>query len=90
MYQSLKFLAAALVFGGVVSAADVKSQAAEESPCKRLTQEPCQAKGCSWVKSYKTAKGKEVAAFCRKKPERKATTAAAAPKANALNGYAPR
>ena len=79
MYQSLKFLAAALVFGGMVSAASVKSQAAE-SPCKRLAQEPCQAQGCSWVKSYKTAKGKEVAAFCRKKPERKATTAAAAPK----------
>ena len=78
MYQSLKFLAAALVFGGMVSAASVKSQAAE-SPCKRLAQEPCQAQGCSWVKSYKTAKGKEVAAFCRKKPERKATTAAAAP-----------
>lgn len=80
MYQSVKFLAAALVFGGVISAASVKSQAAEESPCKRLTQEPCQAKGCSWVKSYKTTKGREVAAFCRKKPERKATTASAAPK----------
>lgn len=79
MYQSLKVLAAALVFGGVVSAAGVKSQAAD-SPCKGLGQEPCQAQGCSWVKSYKTTKGKEVAAFCRKKPERKATSAAAAPK----------
>jgi len=79
MYQSLKVLAAALVFGGVVAAAGVKNQAAD-SPCKRLAQEPCQAQGCSWVKSYKTTKGKEVAAFCRKKPERKTTSAAAAPK----------
>ena len=79
MYQSLKVLAAALVFGTAVSAGSVKSQAAD-SPCKKLAQEPCQVQGCSWVKSYKTTKGKEVAAFCRKKPERKATSAAAIPK----------
>ncbi len=34
--------------------------------------------GCSWVKSYKTAKGREVSAFCRKKPERKKSTQAIA------------
>jgi hypothetical protein len=78
MYQSLKVLSAALVFGGVALTASAKSQAADSS-CKRLAQEPCQAQGCSWVKSYKTAKGKEVAAFCRKKPERKATNAAVPP-----------
>ena len=78
MYQSLKILSAALVFGGVISTASVKGQAAD-SACKRLAREPCQAQGCSWVKSYKTAKGKEVAAFCRKKPERKATSTAVPP-----------
>jgi hypothetical protein len=79
MYQSLKMLTGALVVGGAVVAASVSSQAAE-SPCKRLGQEPCQAQGCSWVKSYKTTKGKDVAAFCRKKADRKATSAAVAPK----------
>ena len=79
MCKSTKILAAALVFGGVVSVASGVSHAAD-SACKRLAQEPCQAQGCSWVKSYKTTKGKEVAAFCRKKPERKATSAAAIPK----------
>ena len=79
MYQRMKILTAALVFGAVVSGAGFESQAAD-SPCKSLGQEPCQAQGCSWVKSYKTTKGKEVAAFCRKKPERKATSAAALPK----------
>jgi len=80
MYQSLKILTGALVVGGAVVAASVSSQAAE-SACKRLGQEPCQAQGCSWVKSYKTTKGKDIAAFCRKKPERsKATSAAVAPK----------
>ena len=79
MYQSLKMLTGALVVGGAVVAVSVSSQAAE-SPCKRLAQEPCQAQGCSWVKSYKTTKGKDVAAFCRKKPERKSTSAAVAPK----------
>jgi hypothetical protein len=79
MYLSLKVLAAALVFGGVVSAASVRSQAAD-SPCKGLGQEPCQAQGCSWVKSHKRAGGKDIAAFCRKKPERKSTSAATTPK----------
>jgi hypothetical protein len=79
MCQSLKVLAATLIFGGLISVAGAESQAAE-SPCKGLGQEPCQAQGCSWVKSYKTTKGKDIAAFCRKKPERKATSAAAAPK----------
>ena len=80
MYQRMKVLAIALVCGAAVSFDTVKSYAAD-SPCKRLTQEPCQAQGCSWVKSYKTTKGKDVAAFCRKKPERKSTSAAAvAPK----------
>lgn len=80
MYQSLKLLTAALVVGGMLAAVTAVGSQAAESPCKRLGQEPCQAQGCSWVKSYKTAKGKDVAAFCRKKPERKATTAAVAPK----------
>jgi hypothetical protein len=78
MFQSTKVLVAALVFGGI-SVASVQSKAAD-SPCKRLAQEPCQAQGCSWVKSYKTTKGKDIAAFCRKKPERKSTSAAVAPK----------
>jgi hypothetical protein len=44
-------------------------QAAEtETACKALTTEACTGdKGCSWVKPYKTKKGKEIAGFCRKK-----------------------
>lgn len=80
MYQSLKLLTAALAVGGMLAAVTSVGSQAAESPCKRLAQEPCQAKGCSWVKSYKTTKGKDVAAFCRKKPERKSTSAAVAPK----------
>jgi hypothetical protein len=79
MVQRFKRLGAALVFGGAVLVSGFQSRAGD-SPCKGLVQEPCQTQGCSWVKSYKTSKGKDVAAFCRKKPERKATTAAAAPK----------
>lgn len=79
MVQRFKRLGAALVLGGAISFAGFHSRAAE-SLCKGLGQEPCQTQGCSWVKSYKTSKGKDVAAFCRKKPERKATSAAAAPK----------
>ncbi len=78
MCNSTKILAAAVVFGAVLSSSGVSHAA--DAPCKRLAQEPCQAQGCSWVKSYKTTKGKEVAAFCRKKPERKSTSAAAIPK----------
>jgi hypothetical protein len=79
MVQRFKRLGAVIVFGAAVSVSGFHSRAAE-SPCKGLGQEPCQTQGCSWVKSYKTSKGKDVSAFCRKKPERKATTAAAAPK----------
>jgi len=80
MRQSLKIMAAVLLFfGGTAFVAGAQSQAAE-SACKGLGQEPCQAQGCSWVKSHKRTNGKEIAAFCRKKPERKTTSAAVAPK----------
>jgi hypothetical protein len=43
--------------------------------CKGLEKSNCEGdERCSWVKSYKTSKGKEVSAFCRKKPERKKTS----------------
>lgn len=53
-----------------------------QTECKGLEQPACATnEGCSWVKAYKTSKGKDVSAFCRKKPERKkATEAASAPK----------
>jgi hypothetical protein len=42
------------------------------SECKGLEQNACSGnQRCSWVKQYKTTKGRDVAAFCRKKPERK-------------------
>jgi hypothetical protein len=48
-----------------------------DAQCKGLEQSVCASRqGCSWVKAYKTSKGREVAAFCRKKPERKKATAA--------------
>jgi hypothetical protein len=77
MYQSMRFIAAAVVFGGLMSASAIKSHAAD-SPCKGLAQDACGTQGCSWVKAHKRSKGKEIAAFCRKKPERKSTTTSAA------------
>ena len=55
---------------------------AEESACKGLDQPSCEGHdSCAWVKAYKTAKGRDVSAFCRKKPERKKSSEAAiAPK----------
>ncbi|WP_125461871.1 MULTISPECIES: hypothetical protein [Rhodomicrobium] len=51
---------------------------AAASPCKGLAQQGCESKGaCSWVKAYKTTKGRDVSAFCRKKPERKPSEAKA-------------
>lgn len=51
------------------------SARAADSACKGLEQTRCESQGCSWVKSYKTAKGRDVSAFCRKKPEKKNTSA---------------
>lgn len=49
-------------------------QAAE---CKGLEQQKCVSEAkCSWVRSYKTSKGTEVKAFCRRKPVRRQTTQA--------------
>jgi hypothetical protein len=55
---------------------------AAPSACKGLEKTTCEVNGsCSWVKSYTTSKGRQVSAFCRKKPERKKSTeASAAPK----------
>lgn len=52
------------------------------SECKGLEKPACQGNDrCSWVNAYKTSKGSEVSAFCRKKPERKKSSqATAAPK----------
>jgi hypothetical protein len=77
MYQSMKFLTLAVIFGGLMLAVPIESRAAD-SPCKGLAQDSCGTQGCSWVKAYKTAKGRDVAAFCRKQPERKSTTTSAA------------
>lgn len=43
------------------------------SPCKGLTEAVCGANaGCSWIKATKTKKGKDVKAYCRLKPAKKA------------------
>ena len=54
------------------------ASAAQDSECKGLEQQQCASIAtCSWVRSYKTSKGTEVNAFCRRKPVRKQTTQAA-------------
>lgn len=43
------------------------------SPCKGLAETACGANaGCSWIKATKTKKGKDVKAYCRLKPAKKA------------------
>ena len=65
-------------------------QAASE--CKGLDQTACGANpGCSWISGYKRQDGKEVAAYCKSKGEKKTgEEAAAAPaKAPATPAQAP-
>jgi hypothetical protein len=62
---------AVFVMGG-----DLK--AAETSNCKGAEQAAClENGGCSWVRAYKMKSGKQVSAFCRKKPGKKSASAAA-------------
>jgi hypothetical protein len=64
----------------VVASMAVEGAQAAPSICKGLEKSACEINGsCSWVRSYKTSKGKQVSAFCRKKPERKKSTEAAPP-----------
>lgn len=64
---------AVFVMGG-----DLK--AAETNNCKGVEQTACQANDtCSWVRAYKTKSGKQVSAFCRKKPGKKSASAAVMP-----------
>lgn len=70
-----------IIFGAaaamVMASAATGASAAQESECKGLEQQRCVTEAtCSWVRSYKTAKGTEVNAFCRRKPVRKQTTQA--------------
>jgi hypothetical protein len=45
---------------------------AAETVCKGLATQVCSGNAaCSWVKPYKTKKGKDIAGFCRKKVTRK-------------------
>jgi hypothetical protein len=49
---------------------------AADPVCKGLATAACSSNAsCSWVKPYKTKKGKDVAGFCRKKVTKKATPA---------------
>jgi hypothetical protein len=60
----------------IFAIAGVAQVNAAETVCKGLATAACSSNdGCSWVKSYKTKKGKEVAGFCRKKVSRKPTKA---------------
>jgi hypothetical protein len=71
-----KFLAGvALNIAVFVMGGDLK--AAETNNCKGVEQTACQADDtCSWVRAYKTKNGKQVSAFCRKKPGKKSSSAA--------------
>lgn len=54
------------------------ASAEAQSPCKGLQQSACDADAsCSWVKSFVTKAGRQVDAYCRKKPVRKASAAKA-------------
>lgn len=72
--------AAAMTLAFAFTTANAAEKAA--SPCKGLAEPVCKADTkCSWVKPRKSAKGKEVAGYCRAKPAKKAKAApAAAPK----------
>jgi hypothetical protein len=60
----------------VFAMADVSTVRAADAACKGLATEACSGNGsCSWVKPYKTKKGKEIAGFCRKKVGKKSTQA---------------
>jgi hypothetical protein len=68
------------VFSSLAPVMAQQVQKASVSECKGLDQTSCAGKErCSWVKSFKTKKGREVSAFCRKKPERKQAAQAAKP-----------
>ena len=44
------------------------------SQCKGMNQKACSAdSACSWISSYKTKTGNQVAAYCRTKPVKKKT-----------------
>ncbi len=44
-----------------------------DSPCKGLAEAACGTNtGCSWVKASKTKAGKDIKAYCRLKPAKKA------------------
>ncbi len=49
---------------------------AADPVCKGLATDACSTNAeCSWVKPYKTKKGKEVSGFCRKKISRQSAKA---------------
>ncbi|MGB0083967.1 MAG: hypothetical protein WBP94_01140 [Rhodomicrobiaceae bacterium] len=79
----MRFSARMIVVLALAGVAMTEPAFAAASICKGLDKSGCDGQTrCSWVKSHKTAKGKDVAAFCRKKPERKKANeaAVAAPK----------
>ncbi len=64
---------AVFVMGGDLKAAEINN-------CKGVEQSACQTNDtCSWVRAYKTKSGKQVSAFCRKKPGKKSASAAMIP-----------
>lgn len=74
-FQIICGTAAAILMASAATGAN----AAQQSECKGLEQQKCVSEAtCSWVRSYKTAKGTEVSAFCRRKPVRKQATQASA------------
>jgi hypothetical protein len=61
---SIIALFAVFAIGGV----NPVQAAAANTVCKGLATDACSSSaGCSWVKPYKTKKGKEISGFCRKK-----------------------
>ena len=73
MTKPISFIA----LGALLVLPSLAVQAASE--CKGLDQTACGANpGCSWVSGYKRQDGKEVAAYCKSKGERKTGEEAAA------------
>ena len=74
----MRFTFAILILAALCVTRPIDANAASE--CKGLQQPVCESnERCSWVKSYKTAKGIEVSSFCRKKPERSKSSQSEAP-----------
>lgn len=79
-----------LILAAMAAHSPVAAQLARQasvSECKGLNEGACAGnQRCSWVKAFKTKKGRDVAAFCRKRPERREAAQAKPAVAQAQSG----